>query len=145
MVKAVRVRLGRWEALEKAASDIRMKVFVKEQGVPADIEMDAMDASSLHAIAVDLAGRPVGTGRLLPDGHIGRMAVLPKHRGKGIGGAILSSLLEVSFQRGDEEAVLSAQVQAVPFYTRFGFEAEGDEYEEAGIPHVVMRRLHPES
>ena len=145
MVKAVRVRLGRWEAQEKTASDIRMKVFVKEQGVPADIEMDAMDASSLHAVAVDLAGRAVGTGRLLPDGHIGRMAVLPKYRGKGIGSAILASLLEVSFQRGDDEAVLSAQVQAMPFYARFGFEAEGDEYDEAGIPHVVMRRFHSEN
>ncbi len=140
MVKAIRVRLDRWETCKEAASSIRMKVFVKEQGIPVEIEMDDTDADCLHAVAVDLAGRFIGTARLLPDGYIGRMAVLPKYRGKGVGSALMLALLEASFQRGDQENMISAQTHAASFYARFGFEPEGDEYHEAGIAHISMRR-----
>ncbi|HWW71426.1 MAG TPA: GNAT family N-acyltransferase, partial [Duganella sp.] len=69
------IRFGDWTVLDKDAKIIRFEVFVEEQKVPAELEMDHMDAVCVHAVAYDAAGKPVGTGRLLPDGHIGRMAV----------------------------------------------------------------------
>jgi predicted GNAT family N-acyltransferase len=114
-------------------------VFVEEQGVPAELEMDEMDVQCIHALAFD-GERAVGTGRLLPDGHIGRMAVLKEFRGKGAGGALLAKLMEAAKSRGDREVLLSAQVHAVPFYQAYGFELFGEIYEEAGIPHRDMRR-----
>jgi predicted GNAT family N-acyltransferase len=84
---------------------------------------------------------PLGTGRLLPDGHIGRMAVLAAWRGKGVGTALLYHLLEAARQRGMSQLALNAQTSAVPFYRRFGFIPEGGEFVEAGIPHVRMVRF----
>lgn len=139
MADAVRVELGDWAAMRSRAEPVRRAVFVEEQKVPAEIELDEFDAVSLHALAFDGAGRVVGTGRLLPDGHIGRMAVLRQARGVGVGGALLAALMQAARARGDREVVLSAQTHAMPFYRRFGFVAEGDEYDDAGIPHRVMR------
>ena len=128
-----------WEEARAHAAPIRMLVFVEEQRVPAELEMDERDADCVHAIAFDGA-RAVGTGRLLPDGHIGRMAVLQEFRGKGVGGEILERLIEAARRRGEREIVLSAQTRAVDFYLAHGFEAFGPVYEEAGIPHQDMRR-----
>ena len=121
------------------AAPIRFAVFVEEQGVPREIELDEMDAACIHAIAY-LDEKAVGTGRLLPDGHIGRMAVLKKWRGHGIGSRILNALVEQARRRGGREVALSAQVHAVPFYRAHGFVEEGGEYLEAGIRHQAMRR-----
>jgi len=134
-----RIDLMSWEQARAHAAPIRMTVFVDEQRVPAEMEMDEKDASCVHAIAFEGA-RPVGTGRLLPDGHIGRMAVLKEFRGKGVGGEILEALIEAARQRGEREIVLSAQTRAVAFYVAHGFESFGPVYEEAGIPHQDMRR-----
>jgi predicted GNAT family N-acyltransferase len=134
----LRIELLPWERVRELASPIRFEVFVHEQRVPAEIELDDRDAQSLHAIAF-LKERPVGTARLLPDGHIGRMAVLKTHRKKGVGAAMLKRLIEAARSRGDREVALSAQVHAVPFYRAHGFVEEGAEYEEAGIPHQTMR------
>lgn len=128
-----------WEKARAHAAPVRLVVFVEEQRVPADLEMDERDASCLHAVAFD-DERPVGTGRLLPDGHIGRMAVLKEYRGRGVGGEILQRLMQAAKARGDREIVLSAQVRAVAFYLAHGFESFGPVYEEAGIPHQDMRR-----
>lgn len=119
---------------------IREAVFVVEQGVPLAIERDEWDARAEHALACDDQGRAIGTGRLLPDGHIGRMAVLREHRGRGVGGQILAALLERARERGMTRVVLNAQTHAMPFYARHGFVAFGDEFAEAGIPHVAMSR-----
>ncbi|HZV22300.1 MAG TPA: YbgC/FadM family acyl-CoA thioesterase, partial [Luteimonas sp.] len=96
----LQVRVGSWKELREPAQRIRTEVFVDEQRVPAEIELDEHDASCIHAIARD-GGRAVGTGRLLPDGHIGRMAVLKSARGKGIGKALLRALIEAARLRGD--------------------------------------------
>lgn len=128
-----------WERARPHAAPIRETVFVREQGVPAEIEMDAMDSKCLHAIAWD-GSRAVATGRLLPDGHVGRMAVLKDWRGKGVGGALLESLVDAARARGDREVVLSAQVHAVDFYLAHAFLRSGDVYQEAGIAHQEMRR-----
>jgi len=132
------LRFGDWAAMQADAKPIRMEVFVREQKVPADLEMDEKDAVCLHAVAYDAAGAPLGTGRLLPDGHIGRMAVLSSARGQGVGGAILQGLMERARQRGDEKVVLSAQTHAAEFYLAHGFAMAGDVFYEAGIAHIEM-------
>lgn len=138
---AWRIELGTWEELKIQAQPLRIEVFVNEQHVPLELEWDEYDAASVHALALDGAGRPVGTGRLLPDGHIGRMAVLRFARGSGAGSAILSALIQHAKNRGDRELVLNAQVHAEAFYARHGFAREGEEFLDAGIPHIRMRRL----
>ena len=133
------IELADWNEAKKEAQRIRLAVFVEEQGVPAELEMDENDAHCVHALAY-VDGRAIGTGRLLPDGHIGRMAVLKEWRGHGAGKALLRALIEAARRRGDKEVQLSAQVHALGFYGAEGFEPEGDEYEEAGIAHQAMRR-----
>lgn len=81
----------------------------------------------------------MGTGRLLPDGHIGRMAVLREWRGKGVGALLLRALVELARSRGHTSVRLNAQTQALGFYRRYGFEAVGAQFMEAGIPHLAMR------
>jgi predicted GNAT family N-acyltransferase len=134
-----RIELMTWENARALAAPIRLAVFVHEQGVPPELEMDEMDASCLHALAFD-GERAIATGRLLPDGHIGRMAVLEEFRGRGVGGAVLTRLMAAAKSRGDREVVLSAQVHALPFYASYGFTPVGEIYQEAGIPHRDMRR-----
>jgi len=137
------VRLGSWEELGPAAREIRIEVFVREQAVPLEMEIDEQDPHCLHALASDALGRAVGTGRLLPDGHIGRMAVLRTQRGKGVGAALLRALLEAARQRGHAQVELSSQLHAEGFYRRFGFAAVGEAYEDAGIAHITMRMKLP--
>nr|WP_315393331.1 GNAT family N-acetyltransferase [uncultured Duganella sp.] len=133
------IRLGDWSTMGADAKAIRLEVFVEEQQVPAELEMDSMDALCLHAVAYDAAGAPIGTGRLLPDGHIGRMAVRKDARGTGVGGALLRALMEQAKARGQRQVLLSSQTHAAPFYERHGFTSEGDEFVEAGIAHLNMR------
>ena len=134
-----RIVLGSWDEQKTHAQPIRLEVFVKEQGVPLELEWDEFDALSIHALALDAQGMPVGTGRLLPDGHIGRMAVLPSHRRSGVGSAILSALMQYSRNRGDHAVMLNAQIQVQKFYERHGFLREGEEFLDAGISHIRMR------
>jgi predicted GNAT family N-acyltransferase len=112
---------------------------VQEQQVPVEIELDEEDAGCVHAVAYDAFGRAVGTGRLLPDGHIGRMAVRASHRGLGVGSQLLVALIDEARRRRLLEVVLSAQIQAIPFYEAHGFVANGNVYMDAGIEHVTMR------
>ena len=135
----LRIDLCDWPDARDIATRIRTTVFVQEQRVPPEIEMDDRDAVSVHALAF-VDGAPVGTGRLLPDGHIGRMAVLREARASGVGSAVLERLVEEARRRGFREAVLSAQTHALAFYRKHGFEAVGEVYEEAGISHQEMRR-----
>jgi predicted GNAT family N-acyltransferase len=135
----LKIALLDWQAAQAEAKRIRFAVFVEEQRVPAEIELDEHDAHSIHALAF-VDGAAVGTARLLPDGHIGRMAVLRPYRRHGAGRALLRALVEAARGRNDAEVLLSAQVHALGFYRAEGFEPEGAVYEEAGIPHQAMRR-----
>ena len=135
----LRIELMPWDRARSQASPIRFTVFVEEQGVPFEIEIDEHDPLCVHAIAFE-GGKPVGTGRLLPDGHIGRMAVLKEWRNRGIGGLLLNALIERARQRGDARVILSAQINAAKFYEAHGFSRHGEEYMEAGIRHQEMRR-----
>ncbi len=138
--RGIRLAITGWDAAMAAARPIREQVFVAEQGVPLDLEWDEFDAVSRHCVAWSPQAVPIATGRLLPDGHIGRMAVLADWRGQGVGSAVLEALLEEARGRGLRQAVLHAQTHAAGFYRRFGFSQDGAEYQEAGIPHVTMRR-----
>jgi predicted GNAT family N-acyltransferase len=133
------IKLLSWEEARVHASPVRFTVFCEEQGVPREIELDEYDAVSVHAVVFE-DETPIATGRLLPDGHIGRMAVLKDWRNRGVGGLMLQKLLERAKARGDREVALSAQVHAVAFYRAHGFVEEGAEYLEAGIRHQAMRR-----
>jgi len=113
---------------------------VREQRVPLELEMDEQDVRCDHALAYAADGSTVGTGRLLPDGHIGRMAVLREWRGKGVGALLLQAVVDQARRRGHAAARLNAQTHAAGFYRRFGFEVSGPEFMEAGIPHVPMQR-----
>ena len=134
------IRPADWTHERAHLAQVRRTVFIDEQGVPEAMEWDADDAVSLHLLAVDGANQPIGCARLLPDGHIGRMAVLPAWRGRGVGRALLDAAIRAAQARGHTTLRLSAQTHAVAFYARAGFVAVGDEYEEAGIPHVAMQK-----
>ena len=129
-----------WDEARLEARRIRELVFVREQGVPPELEMDEQDAHCAHALAHAADGAAIGTGRLLPDGHIGRMAVLKEWRGKGVGALLLHALVEQARSRGDAKVRLNAQSAAAGFYRRYGFALSGPEFMEAGIPHVPMQR-----
>jgi predicted GNAT family N-acyltransferase len=135
------ITTGTWQDLQTDAMCIREAVFIIEQNVPAALECDDYDAVCLHAVAYDDRGTPIGTGRLLPDGHIGRMAVSKSLRGQGVGGALLTRLIDAAKKRGDQQVVLNAQIQAEAFYQRFGFQRRGDTFMETGIPHIEMSLL----
>jgi predicted GNAT family N-acyltransferase len=135
---SVAVITGPWADLGAAASAIRHEVFVVEQQVPVELELDACDAVSLHALALD-GETALGTGRLLPDAHIGRMAVRRDARGAGIGSMLLQALMRQAQQRGDTAVVLHAQLSAVGFYRRHGYVPEGQVFMDAGIEHIAMR------
>jgi predicted GNAT family N-acyltransferase len=129
-----------WDAARADARLVREAVFVREQGVPLELEYDDLDRTSEHALVRDASGQAIGTGRLLTDGRIGRMAVLPGWRNRGVGAAILDRLVARARERGMERVALSAQLHAARFYARYGFTAEGETYLEAGISHVKMTR-----
>lgn len=127
-----------------ALRTVRETVFVNEQSVPRELELDSIDSQCAHVIARDDLGRPIGTGRLMPDGRIGRMAVLGEWRNRGVGGVMLQRLLEIARTRGLESVHLHAQIDAQHFYARHGFDVCGAQFIEANIQHVPMgRKLSP--
>ena len=130
-----------WADAKQAAWSIRKRVFIEEQGVPEEMELDEFDLTAQHALAY-LNSQCIGTARLVTLqgnlGRIGRMAVLPKHRGHGIGKQLLGALLKACQSQGIKQIELHAQVTVIPFYEQFGFITQGDVYDEAGIPHRDM-------
>lgn len=135
----VRVVLGSWGELNEPAAAIRFEVFVEEQQVPLEEELDVMDEQCLHALAYNLTHVPIATGRLLPDGHIGRMAVLKPYRQTGAGSAVLVALMDAALKKGLTEVVLGAQLHARNFYAKHGFIEYGDVFLDANIEHVMMK------
>ena len=132
------IRRAAWGPDTASLREVRTRVFIEEQKVPKELEWDELDETCIHALAI-ADDKPIGTGRLTTDGHIGRMAVLAEWRGRGVGGALLSHLMEAARDRGDDFCELNAQVSAIGFYERFGFQVRGEEFMDAGIPHRLMR------
>ena len=131
--------IGSWQDLRDRATQVRFVVFVEEQKVPAELELDELDAECAHAV-IEIDDQPVATGRLCPDGRIGLMAVLKDFRSQGLGSEILRALISAAEKRGHDETYLHAQLHALDFYARHGYVAEGPEFDEAGISHRHMRR-----
>ncbi|GAB3444732.1 GNAT family N-acetyltransferase [Streptomonospora sediminis] len=135
------------EAMEELAAvfTIRGAVFVAEQRVPIGEEQDARDSTAVHMLA-RIDGIPMGTGRLVAAGHqgvLGRLAVLPEARGTGTGAALVRAIEERAHKLGLTEMELHAQTHAVGFYERLGYTTRGEEFLDAGIPHLDMRKpLH---
>jgi predicted GNAT family N-acyltransferase len=145
MESVERLRIVPIESTEqmKHAHDIRRRVFIEEQHVPEEIEMDDDDAHAFHALAI-LDGTPVGCGRFVAHGNevkIGRMAVLPNLRTRGIGREILLFLMRIARERGYRHAILHAQMTAEGFYLKNGYTPIGEVFEEAGIAHRKMERV----
>lgn len=135
-----------WQEASKDAFAIRKQVFIEEQGVPEDLELDELDPVAIHALAT-MGSHSIGTGRLVHlegrQAQIGRMAVLTDFRNQGIGTAILEKLIEQARLAGATNLILHAQVSTIPFYEKHGFEAQGEIYDEAGIAHRNMILLLP--
>lgn len=142
----IRIRKYSWQLAPGHIRDIRRRVFIEEQGVPPELEWDATDDIADHYLAVLPDNTPVGVARLFgtleETAHIGRMAILPEHRGQGIGEALLRQLMADAAGQF-QEIRLSAQAHAVLFYQKSGFHLYSDAYQDAGIPHYDMRCLAP--
>lgn len=136
-----RVRVADWKRDGARLRRIRHEVFVLEQGIPETLEWDGRDVACRHVVANDDKGAAIGCGRLLPDGGIGRLAVERARRGRGVGSAILSRLVDVARSAGFERVMLNARADAEGFYARHGFAAAGAEFTEAGIRHRRMERV----
>jgi predicted GNAT family N-acyltransferase len=134
------IRQADFERDFDALRRIRVGVFCIEQNVPEALEWDGIDVDCEHALAVDAQGVAVGCGRLLPDGHIGRLAVVPAWRGRGVGSALLTYFAALARERGHAIAHLNAQMHAIPFYEAHGFAITGEPYDDAGIPHQAMSK-----
>ena len=153
----VTVKTGDWATLALHALPVRLRVFVQEQLVPIEMEVDEWDPVALHAVVFDEDGVALATGRLVFEqpgggsestlsslanavGRIGRMAVLATYRGQGLGRLVMATLIQAAREQGLAHLVLHAQQSAIGFYEQFGFRSVGEAFEEAGIPHIEMRR-----
>lgn len=129
-----------WDTNKDALSYIRRKVFIEEQNVPEALEWDEYDNHCIHILVTDDNSKPVATGRMKDDGHIGRMAVLKEYRKLGIGRKILNELISLAIKKNLKKIYLHAQTTAIPFYQQQGFETCSEEFMDAGIPHKSMQR-----
>ena len=132
------VHLISWHDGEPLLRSIREKVFIQEQGVPAELEWDGLDGACHHALALSAMGEAIGCGRITAGGHIGRVAVLKESRGNRIGTAILELLVDYARAQKYPKVGLNAQLQVVPMYQKFGFEAKGAVFMDANIQHQKM-------
>jgi len=126
-----------WNEDRDELIQLRTRVFVEEQKVPSSLEMDGRDAESAHVKAL-IDDDIIGTGRLLPNGFIGRMCVLREYRNRGIGTMMLKNLVQQAAERGHQNVSLNSQSYVIPFYQKFGFTADSEEFIEAGILHRRM-------
>jgi len=136
----LKVALADWETDSAAIRAVRNTVFSDEQGISEALDFDGRDNECVQVLARVGDGEIVGTARMLPDGHVGRIAVHERWRGRGVGTRLVECLTEVARDRGFTEIYLHSQAQAADFYTRLGYETRGDTFMEAGIEHVLMVR-----
>ncbi|MBC7804577.1 MAG: GNAT family N-acetyltransferase [Akkermansiaceae bacterium] len=145
MAGTILIRAGGRRVDIANALKVRDVVFIQEQNVPVELEHDEHDADALHILAVETKTKePVGTARVLDKGNgvakIGRVAVLKEYRGRGIGQALMQAVLKTARELHFKSLILDAQVSVIPFYENLEFVAEGDVFDDAGIPHRRMSR-----
>ncbi|GAA0682226.1 GNAT family N-acetyltransferase [Marinobacterium maritimum] len=132
---------ARFDGKDKdAICAIRESVFINEQHVPPELEFDGLDEAAVQVLVL-VEGLPVGTGRVLEDGHIGRIAIMKAFRGQGLGARVVLSLIDEAAKAGCQRVYLGAQIQAVEFYQKLGFAPYGEEFMDAGIPHIHMEKM----
>lgn len=140
MTENFHIEQTNWDASKKDLIHLRTIVFINEQMVPPDLEWDGYDLDCWHVIAKMPDGQCIGTARMLYDGHIGRMAVLSDFRKKGVGSALLNALQDIAKTQGVSNLFLHAQTSAIDFYKQHGYTSNGNEFMDAGIPHVTMKK-----
>lgn len=141
MCNPVNIAFAAWgdQNTQAALRLVRSEVFQHEQNVAAELEWDGLDETATHLLATDSFGAPIGTARMLPDGHIGRVAVIRPWRERGVGSELVRILVQEARRQELKEVDLDAQIHAIPFYERLGFAVEGDEFLDAAILHRHMR------
>jgi predicted GNAT family N-acyltransferase len=132
------VSLVGWHDGEPLLRSVREAVFIREQGVPEQLEWDGLDEACRHALALSHQGDAIGCGRIQPNGHIGRIAVLPEWREQRVGTAIMEALLDYARAHDYKQVDVDAQTHAVPFYRGFDFIESGEVFMDAGLPHIKM-------
>ena len=125
---------------QEAIQSVRLSVFTVEQGVDPALDLDGLDGTAYQILVLD-NDKPVATGRMLADGHIGRIAVLPEYRKLGIGSRIMDRFISQARLDNLTKVFLGAQVSAVPFYETLGFRRYGEDYMEANIRHTPMQLM----
>ncbi|MBN2658333.1 MAG: GNAT family N-acetyltransferase [Spirochaetales bacterium] len=135
----IRYIVADWSKHKEELSSVRYEVFVLGQNVPLELEMDEADSRYNHILALD-GEKPIGTARLTTDGHIGRVAVLKEYRSRGIGRELILHIEEIAFELGFDQVELGAQLHAIPFYEKLGYEPFGETYMDAGIEHRHMKK-----
>lgn len=138
---SIHVKKADWLLDNTEIKNIRRVVFIEEQHVPENMEWDDEDKLAFHCLAY-VKNQAVATGRILNNGHIGRMAVLKPFRRRGIGSKILKYLIEYHHSKSDEAIIIHAQSHALQFYQASGFIKLGNEFLEAGIPHYKMSLMN---
>ena len=128
---------AQWADDSDTLMQLRTRVFVEEQNVSAALEIDGKDSECQHVKAI-VDGLVIGTGRLLPNGFIGRMCVLAEYRNRNIGTMMLENLVQQALDSGHQKVLLNAQSYIIPFYQKFGFRVDSEEFIEAGILHRRM-------
>ncbi|MGX9417563.1 GNAT family N-acetyltransferase [Vibrio sp. RC27] len=127
------------EEHKHSIQSIRQHVFCVEQGIDRELEFDGLDSTAIHVIA-SVNGQTVATGRMLSDGHIGRIAVLSEYRRLGIGSNIVLSLIDEATNNGYSSVYLGSQKHAIDFYVELGFTPVGEPFMEAGLEHLSMEK-----
>lgn len=139
MSNSFSVSLVSWHDGEPLLRSVRDAVFIREQGISPELEWDGLDERCRHALVLSHQGEAIGCGRMMEDGHIGRIAVLPKWRKQKVGTAIVEALLDYARAHDYPQVDVDAQTYAVPFYRSFEFNEEGEVFMDAGLPHIKMR------
>ncbi len=139
-LETLEVAIGEWGVDEAAIRSVRHAVFSDEQGISRALDFDGRDPDCVQVIARLGDGEVLGTARMLPDGHVGRLAVHAPWRGRGVGTRMVECLTEAARERGIESIYLHSQASATEFYHRLGYAIRGEPFMEAGIEHVLMVR-----
>ena len=136
-MNSYQIKAGSWAELNIVAKEIREQVFIQEQNIEPEDEWDELDSESLHFIVYE-DNHAIATARLLKNNSIGRVAVLKAYRGLGIGKILMEYIIQYALNENREYLKLSAQTYAIPFYSKLGFNVQGSEYLDCGIPHINM-------
>lgn len=129
-----------WNSSKDQLTFVRKQVFIIEQGIPPEDEWDEHDKNAVHFVSFGTTAVPTGTCRLLQDGHIGRLAVLPAYRLRGYGDMLLQKAVQVAREMGIQKVFLDAQVEAQAFYEKHNFTTDGKVFLEATKLHIRMER-----